>query len=107
MSPKKNKTLVTVVVLFLAFGLVIAYVPLLFAPSSDEPSQVYFKEQQQEIPVDVPAELPVTAQLTLPVTEPETEVATTTPIEEEISLPDSFSGLEEESESLEDLFDGF
>ncbi|OGG37963.1 hypothetical protein A2127_00945 [Candidatus Jorgensenbacteria bacterium GWC1_48_12] len=99
MDFKKNKTLVTVVVLFVAFGLVMAYVPLLFSPSPAY-NQAPISAEQED------------AQLALPIVEPETEVTATTstssaPAEDEQTLPDGFSGLEEESESLDGLLNDF
>ena len=96
MNLNKNKTLVTVVVLFVAFGLVIAYVPLFFTPSHN-PTPV--SQEPEEILTGPPA----AAQLTPPVIKPEVATATPTSIEEETPLPESFSGLEEESESLDGL----
>ncbi|MBI4034215.1 MAG: hypothetical protein HY378_01560 [Candidatus Brennerbacteria bacterium] len=89
----KNKTLITVVVLFVVLGLVLAYVPLLFAPSPNS----YPAEEQA-------------AQLKPPVAEPESPTApapTSTEVEEEAPLPESFSGLEEESESLDGILEGY
>jgi hypothetical protein len=103
MNIKKNKTLVTIVVLFLAFGMVIAYVPLLFAPPEPEPVYQNYQKPEENL-----TEPPATASLT-PSASDETEAptATSTEPEEEVSLPDSFSGLEEESDSLDELLDGF
>ncbi len=95
MDFKKNKTLVTVVVLFVAFGLVMAYVPLLFSPSPA--SNFVPASGEQEV-----------AELLPPVAEPEvTATTSTSTAEEKTPLPDSFSGLEEENESLEGLLEGF
>ncbi|MFH0712642.1 MAG: hypothetical protein V2A55_02205 [Candidatus Jorgensenbacteria bacterium] len=99
MDIRKNKTLVTVVVLFVAFGLVMAYVPLLFSPAPAY-NQVPVSAEQED------------AQLVPPVTQPKTEVTATTstssaPAQKEQTLPDSFSGLEEESKSLDGLLNGF
>jgi hypothetical protein len=99
MNLKKNKTLVTVVVLFVAFGLVIAYVPLIFSPSPSPSLEPVYQEQGEEIS----AEPPATASLAPPVVEPGVATTTPTPTEEETFLPDSFSGLEEENESLDDF----
>ena len=95
MDFKKNKTLVTVVVLFVAFGLVMAYVPLLFSPAPASNFVPASGEQE-------------TAELLPPVAAPEvTATTSTSTLVEEKTLPDSFSGLEEESESLDGLLNGF
>ncbi len=94
MDIKKNKTLVTVVVLFVAFGLIMVYVPLLFSPSPTHNQAPVSAEEQED------------AQLMPSITA--TTSTSSPPVEEdEQTLPDSFSGLEEESESLDDLLEGF
>lgn len=98
MALKKNKTLITAVVLLVVFGLVIAYVPLLFAPASS-PAPVFQESPEEE----VLAEPPAADQITPPVTEPETATNTPAATEGETPLPDGFSGLKEESESLDGL----
>lgn len=94
MDLKKNKALVTAVVLFVVFGLVLAYVPLFFTPAP-QPNPVPPSQSATLVP-------PPTGEKTEGVEVIEEEV----PAEEEIPpLPDSFSGLEEESESLDGLLD--
>ncbi len=92
MNLRKNKTLITVVVLLVALGLIAAYVPLLFAPQPSS-NPVYLPQEEQQEQDEVIAE----------------QAATTTPFssEQPPPLPESFSGLEEESESLEGILEGF
>jgi hypothetical protein len=92
MNPKKNKTFAQVVVWIMVVGLVGSFAPLIF----QKPQIV------QEPEFDYP---PQTASLNPPQTTttiPLQKTTTTPPVSEKIS-PDSFKGLNEESQSVKDL----
>lgn len=94
MNLRKNKTLVTVVVLFVAFGLVMAYVPFL-SPRSLAPGT-----SDQFSPPPPPQAATLVSPLEVVEEVEKTESPTSS---EKVSPPDSFLGLEEESESLGEL----
>ena len=101
MNLQKNRTLVTIVVIFVAIGLVAAYIPFLFPQRHRQP--------QPTGQASPPAQ---TATLAPPLVEVE-EVVTSSPdvvldslLEDsnlETVLPEGFGGLEEENESLGEL----
>ena len=93
MNLRKNKTLVTVVVILVAFGLVVAYIPFLSPRSlAPEPSGQLSPSQPQAATLVPPPEAVEIVE--------EIENSTSS---EEISPPESFLGLEEESELLGEL----
>ncbi len=80
----KNKIVLVIVVIIVGVGLVAAYVPLLFIPSAyEEQSQI---ENRGVEPIVEASSTPV--------------VPTATSSEQ---LPDPFSGIQGEQESLDDL----
>ncbi|KKU94455.1 MAG: hypothetical protein UY26_C0001G0007 [Candidatus Jorgensenbacteria bacterium GW2011_GWA1_48_13] len=90
MKLKPNSNIAIFVVLLVVLGLVMAYVPLLFQPKTNAPNGL---------------ENPAPQNLDANLAPPETPAATTT---EEVqnpapAVPDGFSGLEEESQNLDDL----
>lgn len=92
MNLRKNKTLVTVVVILVAFGLVVAYIPFLSPQSlAPEPSD-QFSPPPQAATLAPPLEVVEVVE--------EIESSTSS---EKISPPESFLGLEEESELLSEL----
>ena len=93
MNLRKNKTLVTVVVLFVAFGLVMAYVPFLSPRSLAPRTGDQFSPPPPQAATLVPP---------LEIVEEVEEIQDSTS-SEKISPPESFLGLEEESESLGEL----
>lgn len=94
MNLRKNKTLVTIVVILIAFGLVVAYIPFLFPQSLRAPeSDNQFSQSQPQV---------ATLALPLEVAEVVEEIESSTS-SEKISPPESFLGLEEESELLGEL----
>jgi hypothetical protein len=101
MNLKKNQTLVTVVVLFVALGLVLAYVPLLFAPSAPDPAAYY--PQEEQAPAQFPQTADIGASAGTPKSDIKEEVVTPTSTPDKTEIPASFSGLEEESDSLDGL----
>ena len=104
MNLKKNQTLVAIVVLFVALGLILAYVPLLFTPSAPEPAAYYPEEDQ--IPTEPSQTADIGSTVQSPKTDNQKETVTPTSTTDKTTIPDSFKGLEEESGSLDELLNG-
>ena len=90
-SFKNNRVVLAVFAILMAIGLMAAYVPMIFPPV-EVPAPVNLIEDNYN------AQLPA-----------ENNIATTTPtstvnvLPAKASLPDSFSGLQDEQNSLDDL----
>lgn len=93
MNLQKNRTLVTVVILFMVFGLVMAYIPFLSPRALRAPDDGQFSPPPPQAATLVPP---------LEVVEEVEEIQDSTS-SEKISPPESFLGLEEESELLGEL----
>jgi len=114
MNLKKQRLLVFVIIGLVIASLVLAYVPLIFIrqpapqpiPSTQEASLI---APEPKTPVVVEAESQEGDEDIVPILVA-TSVPPSFPLSETISPPDSFSGLEEESKSLEEidsLLEGF
>ncbi|MEK7651148.1 MAG: hypothetical protein AAB377_01295 [Patescibacteria group bacterium] len=89
-SFKNNRVVLATFAILMAIGLMAAYIPMIFPP----PAEVFPAANLTED--DYNAQLPA-----------ENNIATTTPTSTpaKTSLPDSFSGLQDEQNSLNDLND--
>ena len=100
MNLKKNKTLVTVIVLLVVLGLVAAYIPFLFPQSVEVPHPPLVSGDSGAASLLSPNEEGAREEAPKVLSSEETEE----PASEEV-VPDSFGGLEEETESLDELND--
>ncbi len=86
-SFKNNRVVLAVFAILMAFGLIAAYIPMIFPPAEvSVPANAAEDNYNAKLPA-------------------ETNIATTTPTSTpaKASLPDSFSGLQDEQNSLNDL----
>ena len=86
-SFKNNRVVLAVFAVLMAFGLMAAYIPMIFPPAAaPEQTGTYEDDYGAQLPAD-------------------NNMATTTPTstQTKASLPDSFSGLQDEQNSLNDL----
>jgi hypothetical protein len=93
-SFKNNRVVLSVFAILMAFGLMAAYIPMIFPPSASQ--NVLPEESSPAADDNYSANLP---DAPAPVT---TSTATST-VPAKASLPDSFSGLQDEQNSLNDL----
>ena len=106
-NPKKNKVLVTIVVLFVIIGLVMVYIPLIFSPHSAPQSQAPTSPHTASILPPAPTATSSDSIVTPEIEPTDPSVAveeppTLTPVTPSL---EGFSGLEAEQESLGDLDD--